>query len=195
MSHKTEDDSFENWLKLQWWISLHAKHTLSSDFFNKLEKQLREIKKWENYLPMDESINEKISFPEKERLPICRCPCYNNRRDSLSLNSFLDLDNQDVSGESNQTPEDTDSSIDVIEWDDTISITIETPMTSLDGDIDIDVVESEVIIEINGEESRYYKKVQLPCKVDKDYAKTSYQNGILDIELKKKIGTIKKRFK
>jgi HSP20 family protein len=42
-----------------------------------------------------------------------------------------------------------------------------------------------VIIKVNNGKEHYYKKVELPCNVDADSAITSYQNGILDVELKK----------
>lgn len=43
----------------------------------------------------------------------------------------------------------------------------------------------KVIIKVDAEESKYYNEVELPCNVDTDSAITSFQNGVLDVELKK----------
>ena len=52
-------------------------------------------------------------------------------------------------------------------------------------DIDLEVTENTLTIKVDKDKRKYYKEVELPCEVDADSAKASYQNGILDIELKK----------
>jgi len=54
-------------------------------------------------------------------------------------------------------------------------------------DIDLEITGDTLIIRVDKDERKYYKEVELPCEVDADSAKASYQNGVLDIELKKVI--------
>ena len=74
--------------------------------------------------------------------------------------------------------------VDVIEGDKIVSITAEVPGVSKE-DIELEIMEDTVVIKVDKEGKKYYKKVGLPCDVDADAAKASYRNGVLDIELKK----------
>jgi len=74
----------------------------------------------------------------------------------------------------------------IIETDKTVSITAEIP-GAFKEDIELEITQNTVIIKVNNEKMDYYKKVELPCFVDADSAITSYQNDILDIELRKVI--------
>lgn len=40
-------------------------------------------------------------------------------------------------------------------------------------------------ISVDAKERKYYKKLELPGKVDSSSAKSSYKNGVLEVELKK----------
>ena len=73
---------------------------------------------------------------------------------------------------------------DINETDEQISITIELPGVQKE-DIDIDVTDSEVEVKVDTEARRYYKRVALSAPVKPDSAKATYQNGILDLVLKK----------
>ena len=186
MSYKIEDNSFENWLKLQWWLIYHNGYTYPHDVFDKFEKQFREIQKWTNYIFMDVPMDIRLPLPEEDNdnpYPTeCACHSHYSQKDISHLDRFLDT--QGILDSSHQTPEAIDTSIDVIEWDKTVSITTEI-LGGSEKDIDLEFAEDKVIIRVDAEESKYYNEVVLPCNVDVDSATTSYQNGILDIELKK----------
>ena len=186
MSYKmeNEDDSFENWLKFQWWLTYHNGSTFSSDVFDKYEKQFREIQRWTNYIFTDLPTDTRLPLPEEDKpYPTgCACLSHNSRKDTSHLDRFLDA--QDILDSPHKTPEVIDPSIDIIEWDKTISITTEIPGCS-EKDIYLEITADKVIIKVDTEESKYYNEVELPCDVDVDSATTSYQNAILDIELKK----------
>jgi HSP20 family protein len=77
-----------------------------------------------------------------------------------------------------------DDMIDIFEGEDTLSITIELHGVA-EEDIIIEAVGNIVALEVNKEGDRYYKEIELPCEVSPDPVKTSYRNGIFDIELKK----------
>ena len=188
MSYKIEDedDSFENWLKFQWWLTYHNGSTLSLDVFDKYEKQFREIQRWTNYIFIDVPTDTRLPLPEEDKpYPTgCACLFHNSQKDTSHLDRFLDA--QGILDSSHQTPEVIDPSIDIIEWDKTISITTEIPGCS-EKDIDLEITADKVIIKVDTEESKYYNEVELPCNIDVDSAIISYHNGILDIELKKVI--------
>ena len=74
--------------------------------------------------------------------------------------------------------------IDVNETDTAVNVTAEVPGVKKE-DINLEVTEDKLIIDINSEDRKYYKEIQLPSEVDPDYAKASYNNGVLDVELKK----------
>ncbi|HDS59224.1 MAG TPA: Hsp20/alpha crystallin family protein [Thermoplasmatales archaeon] len=74
--------------------------------------------------------------------------------------------------------------VDVVEEDDAITITAEVPGVDKK-DIDLEITEDTLTISVDKEERPYYKEIRLPAEVDHDSAQASYQNGILDIELKK----------
>ncbi len=74
--------------------------------------------------------------------------------------------------------------VDVIEGDDKVSVTAEVPGVKKD-DIELEVVDDTLKIQVDTKERKYYKEVKLPCEVDANSAKATYQNGVLDVELKK----------
>ena len=74
--------------------------------------------------------------------------------------------------------------VDVQETDDEVQITAEVPGVKKE-DIDLEVTGNTLIIKVEGKDRKYYKEVELPAEVDPDSAKASYNNGVLDIQLKK----------
>jgi HSP20 family protein len=75
--------------------------------------------------------------------------------------------------------------IDVIEGDDTVSITIEIPDVEKE---DIKIITNEETLEINVKtpNKNYRKLINLPCSVKEKSIKTTYKNGIFDIVIKRK---------
>ncbi|HHF56110.1 MAG TPA: Hsp20/alpha crystallin family protein, partial [Thermoplasmatales archaeon] len=68
--------------------------------------------------------------------------------------------------------------------DDKISVTAEVPGVKKE-DIDLEVTENTLRIKVDTKDRKYYKEVELPAEVDPKTAKATYQNGVLDVELKK----------
>lgn len=85
---------------------------------------------------------------------------------------------------SHQTFETKESLVEVIEIDKTVSITSELPGFAKEN-IELEITQNTVIIKVNNGKENYCKEVELPCNVNVDSAITIFQNGILDIELKK----------
>jgi HSP20 family protein len=75
--------------------------------------------------------------------------------------------------------------IDVIEEDDTVSITIEIPDVEKE---DIKIITTEETLEINVKtpNKNYRKVINLPCSVKEKSTKITYKNGIFDIVIKRK---------
>ncbi len=74
--------------------------------------------------------------------------------------------------------------VDVIDADDEIWVVAELPGVSKDK-IKVKVTENKVVIRAsNGK--KYYKEIELPAEVDPKTAKAKYNNGVLDIRIKKK---------
>jgi len=74
--------------------------------------------------------------------------------------------------------------VDVQETDDEVQVTAEVPGVKKE-EIDLEVTGNTLIIKVEGKDRKYYKEVELPAEVDPNSAKASYNNGVLDIQLKK----------
>ena len=74
--------------------------------------------------------------------------------------------------------------VEVIESDKTVSITSEL-IGVLKESIELEITQNTVVIKVNNGKENFYKEVELPCNVDVDSAITRFQNGVLDVELKK----------
>lgn len=75
--------------------------------------------------------------------------------------------------------------VDVIETDDEVQVIAEMPGISKD-DIELKATEKSLEIKAEGESRKYYEVVDLPAEVDPDSAKARYNNGVLEVILKKK---------
>jgi len=75
--------------------------------------------------------------------------------------------------------------VDVIEKGDEVRVVAEVPGVNKD-QIKVKVSGNKVIIQAQGEDRKYYKEVELPAEVDDKSAKATYNNGVLQITLKKK---------
>lgn len=78
-----------------------------------------------------------------------------------------------------------DPIFDCIEYVDSISVTTEIFGVDKD-DIQISVQERQLVIDINQEKWRCKESIQLPCAINTAKINYTYNNGILDIILKKK---------
>jgi HSP20 family protein len=73
---------------------------------------------------------------------------------------------------------------DIIERDETISVTVELPGIERD-DIDIDIDGRKMTIEVDDQHRSIRKEIELPCGVDEESVKATFKNGVLDIILNK----------
>jgi HSP20 family protein len=74
---------------------------------------------------------------------------------------------------------------DLIEGDEYVSITVEIPGV-VKNDIDLKVTEKAVEITVNDHNRRYHKLIELPCDVLPEESKATYNNGVLDVNIKRK---------
>lgn len=75
--------------------------------------------------------------------------------------------------------------VDVIETDEEVQIIAEMPGVNKE-DIELSASETKLEIKAEGENRKYYEVVDLPDEVDPDSAKARYNNGVLEVVLKKK---------
>ena len=78
-----------------------------------------------------------------------------------------------------------DSVYDFIEYYDSVSVTTELFGIKRD-DIQISIHNQQLIIAVDDDNSKYQETVHLPVKVNADSIHYTYNNGILDISIKKK---------
>ena len=74
--------------------------------------------------------------------------------------------------------------VDVVEEDDEVVVVAELPGVEKE-DIDLSCTERELIISVDTEKRKYYKRLDLPVEVDPKSAKANYKNGVLEVRLKK----------
>jgi HSP20 family protein len=82
-------------------------------------------------------------------------------------------------------PDEREPLTDIIEGDDDIYITVEVPGVQKE-DIDININDSSIDINVNSPNRKYHKSINLPCSVIPKKSKATYNNGILDIIVKRK---------
>jgi HSP20 family protein len=74
---------------------------------------------------------------------------------------------------------------DIIEGDDSVSITVEIPGVERD-DVDLTATDDTLEITVDTPTRKYHKVIDLPCCVKAKSTKATYKNGVLDIVLDKK---------
>jgi len=74
--------------------------------------------------------------------------------------------------------------IDIIEGRDELTIVAELPGVERE-DIKLLLEDDTLIIDVEREERRYYKRLQLPVNVKGGNVKYTYKNGILEVKLKR----------
>jgi len=75
--------------------------------------------------------------------------------------------------------------VDVMETDEEVKVVAELPGVEKE-DIKLYGTEDTLTISVDTPERKYYKKVELPSKVDTKKTKASYKNGVLEVTLKKR---------
>lgn len=74
--------------------------------------------------------------------------------------------------------------VDVLEDEREIRVIAELPGVEKE-DIKLHATERALVISVDAKERKYYKELELPAEVDPSSAKSSYKNGVLEVELKK----------
>jgi len=74
---------------------------------------------------------------------------------------------------------------DIIEGNEDVSVTLEVPGVEKK-DIDLNLTETNLEITVNHPIRKYHKLIDLPCDVIPEKSKATYNNGILDINIKRK---------
>ena len=152
-----------------------------SGMFSEFEEQFKKMQNWMNHMLKD-VMSENLQSSEKGKPSIYG---WSLRIGADGKPLFEEIGNiPNMAVKSPQNLEKREPLVDVIEGEDTVSITAEI-LGASEEDIILDIVENIVTIEVDRYEGRYYKEIELPCEVDADSVKTSYQNGVFDIELKK----------
>ncbi|QQG49559.1 MAG: Hsp20/alpha crystallin family protein [archaeon] len=72
--------------------------------------------------------------------------------------------------------------VDVVSSDKEVRVIAELPGVSKE-DIDLTVNERSLVISVEREEHRYYKELDLPGTVDPKGAKSTYNNGVLEVTI------------
>jgi HSP20 family protein len=75
--------------------------------------------------------------------------------------------------------------VDIIENRDNVAITVELPGVEKE-DIDLDINDEKLEINVDRHDRKYRKIIYLPCNIKPKTTKTTYKNGVLDIEIEKK---------
>ncbi|NLI74532.1 MAG: Hsp20/alpha crystallin family protein [Euryarchaeota archaeon] len=73
---------------------------------------------------------------------------------------------------------------DIIEEEDAVRVIVELPGVDKD-DIQLRVEDYLLDIEVDREDRKFYKQLELPCPVDPENAEATYKNGVLEIILKR----------
>lgn len=74
--------------------------------------------------------------------------------------------------------------VDVIERDEDLIIIAELPGVSK-GDIDLKISGKTLEINVDTPNKKYYKSIELPCGVKEDATGATYNNGVLEVKLKR----------
>lgn len=72
----------------------------------------------------------------------------------------------------------------VLSSDGEVQVIVELPGVSKD-DINLRGTENSLTVSVDNSEHKYYKKLDLPVKVDPKSAKSKYTNGVLEVTIKK----------
>ena len=74
--------------------------------------------------------------------------------------------------------------VDIIDEKNQLRIIAELPGVRKE-DIDLHATEKKLEIKVDTEERKYYKSLELPCKVKPETAEAKYNNGVLEVTIQK----------
>ena len=176
---KREEDFFDDWFgnsRARWGFGF------PSDIFDEFEEQFRKMQREMNYA-FRNAMSENLPPSKKGEPYVYGWSLLSGPDGKPHFEEFGNIPSTPP-GVSQQMLGAKEPIVDIIEGNKIVSITAEVPGVSKE-DIELEIMEDTVVIKVDKEGKKYYKKVELPCDVDADSAKASYRNGVLDIELKK----------
>ncbi|HID25230.1 MAG TPA: Hsp20/alpha crystallin family protein [Thermoplasmata archaeon] len=176
---RKEDNPFDDWFEDLWprrWSRDYF------DIFDDIDEQFRNMQRRMNRLFRD-AMSGRLPSPE-EGGPYVYGWSFRIGSDGKPV--FQEFGNVKglLPGAPKQLTEGREPLIDLQETDDAVQITAEVPGISKN-DINIEVTGNVLTINVDTEGRKYYKEVQLPSEVDPDSAEATYNNGVLDITLRK----------
>ncbi len=179
------EDENENWSPLDDWFGNRPRKRrglFTSDIFDDLEEQFK--RDWQYMNRIMQNAMSGDTKPPEEGGPYVYG--WSLRVGPDGKPRFREFGN--VSPDESMRPRQLSSTreplVDIVEKDDTITVTAELPGVAKE-DIDLEVTENTLTINVEDDERDYYKEVELPAEVETEGAAATYQNGILDIELHK----------
>ncbi len=175
---KREEDFYDDWFgnsRTRWGFGF------PSDIFDEFEEQFRKMQREMNYA-FRNAMSENLPSSKKGEPYVYGWSLRSAPDGKPHFEEFGNIPN--TPRVSQQMLGAKEPIVDVIEGNKIVSITAEIPGVSKE-DIELEIMEDIVVIKVDKEGKKYYKKVELACDVDADSAKASYRNGVLDIELKK----------
>jgi len=75
--------------------------------------------------------------------------------------------------------------VDVVERDEDLVVIAELPGVSK-SDIDLEISGKSLEIKVDTPNKKYHKSIELPCEVKDDATDATYNNGVLEVKLKRK---------
>ena len=170
------DRDIDDWLN-EWFDDIWSRRW--SDIFDEIDQQFRDIRRRMNRIFRD-AMSGKLPEP-KEGGPFIYGWTFRIGPDGKPV--FQEFGNIPQRGVT-ELPGSREPLVDVQETDDEVQITAEVPGVKKE-DIDLEVTGNTLIIKVDSKDRKYYKEIELPAEVDPDSASASYNNGVLDIQLKK----------
>jgi len=126
-------------------------------------------------------INRMILSPELRKLYFYEFPLFITPNRMSYINGFGNII---FSENPRQKIETKEPLVEVLDSDKTVSITCELPGFAKEN-IKLEITKNIVIIKANNGEENYLKEIKLPCEVDADSAIISFNNGVIDLDLRK----------
>lgn len=178
-----ESNELDEWFSWPWPWSRRRGFPFGFDIFEDLEEQFR--RDWEQMNRfMRQAMRGDLPDPEKGGPYVYGWSLRVGPNGRPHFQEFGNVPGERRMSGSLESMKRREPLVDVVEEDDVITITAEVPGVDKK-DIDLEITEDTLTISVDKEDRPYYKEIHLPAEVDHDSAQASYQNGVLDIELKK----------
>lgn len=154
------------------------------ELFDDLEREITEME--ENMSTIfKEAHRISLKTSDDDRYHVCGFSMYVGRDGNSYMEEFEDTPEVDTSGSKMQeSMQDEGHLSEIIEGEKEISIIIELPGIE-QKDIELNVTEDKFEMDVNTEDRRYHKVLDLPCKVKPETKKETYKNGILAVKIRR----------